>query len=312
MSPAPIPASVSWVRACGDAWRLKCACTCKRAPYGVPQIQLRPSGIAATVIRLLASLALTVSALTLPAQSRARPAADSHRSSIRGIVRDSLGSPVDGASVSITPGGSTYRTDDSGTFVARRLPSGRVTISVRRLGFAPIRSSASLKAGNELTLNLLMRRLPQLLPEVKISENECPRFAIEGILCRRKRGVGVFMNREEIQEKREGIQLVNLLLRGPVSPPDSGGSPTVAESTLGSSCWGLIVDGGYPISSRPIRSAQEVYAIEVFRPPDIPPEFEHWTRSLPGQNGATPCAIVVMWSMREAQRSVRPPEGEKE
>jgi len=156
-----------------------------------------------------------------------------------------------------------------------------------------------------------MRRLPQLLPEVKISENECPRFAIEGILCRRERGVGVFMNREEIQEKREGVQLVNLLLRGPGFRPDSGGSPMVAESILGSSCWGLIVDGGFPISSRPIRSVQEVYAIEVFRPPDIPPEFEHWTRSLPGQNGATACAIVVMWSMREAQRSLRRLEVER-
>jgi hypothetical protein len=184
-------------------------------------------------------------------------------------------------------------------------------ISVRRLGFAPIRFSASLKAGDELRLNLRMRRLPQLLPEVRIAENECPRFAIEGILCRRKRGVGVFMTREEIQEKSEGIELVNLLLRAPGVPPDSGGSPMVAESILGSSCWRLIVDGGFPISSRPIRGLQEVYAIEVFRPPDFPPEFEHWMRSLPGQNEGTPCAIVVMWSMREAQRSLRRPEGEK-
>ena len=156
-----------------------------------------------------------------------------------------------------------------------------------------------------MTLNLRMRRLPQLLPEVRIAENECPRFAIEGILCRRKRGVGVFLNREEIQEKSEGIQLVSLLLGAPGVRPDSGGSPNVAESILGSSCWGLIIDGGFPISSRPIRSIEEVYAIEVFRPPDIPVEFEHWTRSLPGQNGATACAIVVMWSMREAQRSFR-------
>jgi hypothetical protein len=156
-----------------------------------------------------------------------------------------------------------------------------------------------------------MRRLPQLLPEVRIAENECPRFAIEGILCRRKRGVGVFMTREEIQEKREGIELVSLLLRGPGFRPDSGGGPMVAESILGLSCWGLIVDGGFPISSRPIRGVEEVYAIEVFRPPDIPPEFEHWTRSLPGQNGATACAIVVMWSMREAQRSFRIPDGLK-
>ena len=112
------------------------------------------------------------------------------------------------------------------------------------------------------------------------------------------------MTREAMQEEG-GIQLVNFLLRGPGVRPDSGESLMLAESTLGSSCWGVIVDGGFPISSRPIRSVEEVYAIEVFRPPDIPPEFEHWTRSLPGHNGATACAIVVIWSMREAQRSLR-------
>ncbi len=256
------------------------------------------------MIRLLLSLVLTaVGAVPLFAQTRSRPAADVPRTSIRATVRDSLGSPVDGALVGITPGGATYRTDSSGMFVARGLPSGRLTISVRRLGFAPIRYSASLRAGDELTLNLAMRRLPQLLPEVKIAENECPRFAIEGIQCRRKRRAGVFMDREAVQANRH---LVNLLLKDvPGFRPDTSESAMVPQSPLGASCWELIVDGGFPISSRPIRGVEEIYSIEVFHPPDFPPEFEHWARPSAGEGGETPCAIVVMWSMSEAQRSLR-------
>jgi hypothetical protein len=258
------------------------------------------------MIRLLLSFALSVAGPALSAQSRARPArpaADSPSASIKGTIRDSVETPVDGANVVITPGGAAYRSDSSGSFIARRLPSGRLTVSVRRLGFAPLRWTVSLKTGEERTLNLVMRRLPQLLPEVRTTENECPRFLIEGIQCRRKRGAGIFMNREEIQANP---QLVNLVLRDvPGFRPDSTENPPVAPSTLGSSCWGLIVDGGFTISSRPIRSVDEVYAIEVFRPPDFPPEFEHWMRSQAGQNGGSSCAIVVVWSAREAQRSLR-------
>jgi hypothetical protein len=216
--------------------------------------------------------------------------------------------------VLIAPGGSIHRTDSAGRFHARSVPSGRVTISIRRLGFAPIRSTVSVRAGTELTVNLLMRRLPQLLPEVEVAvSNECPRFAIDGILCRREAGVGVFLNREDILGKIEGIQLVNLLLRDVAGfRPDSGGAAVNAGSLMGSSCWGLVIDGGFPVSSRPVRSVREVYALEVFRPADIPPEFAHWTRTQPGQAGATPCAVVVMWSMQEAERSLRRLDGERQ
>lgn len=262
------------------------------------------------VIRLLVSFTLAAGAVAARAQGQP---AESQRSSIRGTVRDSLGFPVSGASVLITPGGSIHRTDSAGSFYARSVPSGRVTISIRRFGFAPIRSTVSARSGTESTVDLLMRRLPQLLPEVEVAvSNECPRFAIEGILCRREAGVGVFLNREDILGKIEGIQLVNLLLRDvPGFRPDSGGVAVNAESVMGSRCWGLVVDGGFPISSRPVRSVREVYALEVFRPADIPPEFVHWNRSQPGQNGATACAVVVMWSTQEAQRSLRRLDGER-
>jgi hypothetical protein len=229
------------------------------------------------------------------------------------MVHDSLGFPVVGASVLITPGGSIYRTDSAGRFFARHVPVGSVTISVRRLGFSPIRSTVSVPVGTEQAPDLTMRRLPRLLPEVEITAvNQCPRFAIEGILCRREAGTGFFVNREDILAASERITLPNLILSDlPGFAQDPEGNPTAVDSIVGTRCSRLIVDGGFPYSSRPIRSVQDVYAIEVFQPPDVPSEYEHWTwgTSQPGQKDSTSCALVVIWSVQEAQRSLRRLEG---
>ena len=124
---------------------------------------------------------------------------DSLRSSITGTVRDSLGFPVIGASVLITPGGFIYRTDSAGKFDARNIPAGALAIGLRKLGFSPLQSRVNLHVGNDLALDLVMQRLPQMLAEVEVkAERQCPRYSLEGILCRREQGYGYFMNRQEI------------------------------------------------------------------------------------------------------------------
>src|SRR6185503_15623929 len=96
--------------------------------------------VGATVIRLLLSLLVVPSIVV--AQSQATTP-DSLRSSITGTVRDSLGLPVVGASVLITPGGLIFRTDTAGKFNARNIAPGALTIGVRKLGFSPLQSHVS-------------------------------------------------------------------------------------------------------------------------------------------------------------------------
>jgi hypothetical protein len=234
---------------------------------------------------------------------------DSLQASILGSVHDSLGFPVVGASVLLAPSGLIFRTDSAGRFHARDIPGGHVTINVRRLGFSPLQSQVSVHFGTELVLDLRMQRLPQMLAEVEIrAGRECPRFAIEGILCRREVGNGFFMNRQEVLTKSEGIYFPALLLRdAPGFRQNLNGNPTTVESIVGWRCYSVIYDGGFPGSGRAIRRPQDVYAIEVYQPPDIPPEYSHWTwgKSRLKQKYSTPCTVVVMWSMREAQRGLR-------
>lgn len=249
--------------------------------------------------------------LAAVAQPPGSTAGDTLRSSITATVRDSLDFPVAGASVLITPGGYIYRTDSAGVFNARNIPPGALTLSVRKPGFSPLQSRVNLHVGVDLALDLVMQRLPQMLAEVEVRANrQCQRYAVEGILCRQEQYAGsYFMNRVDILEKARDISHWQLLLRdAPGFRQNLNGNPTAVESIVGWRCIKAIWDGGFPYSFSPAVRPREVFAIEVYQPPDIPLEYQHhyWGQTRVGRRSqAAPCTLVVMWSMTEAQRQLK-------
>jgi hypothetical protein len=262
-----------------------------------------------TVTRVFLGLILaTVQPWTASAQVPDSTGADSLRSSITGTVRDSLGFPVSGASVLITPGGLIYRTDSAGRFNARNITPGALTIGVRRLGFSPLQSRVNLHVGIDLALDLVMQRLPQMLAEVEIrAQRQCARYSLDGILCRREQGTGYFMNRQEVLAASKDVYFPNLVLRdAPGFRQNLNGTPTTVESIVGWRCWILIVDGGFPGAGRNINRPTDIYSVEIYQPPNIPPEYSHWYWGWSEKGKySQPCTLVVMWSMTEAQRALR-------
>ena len=262
----------------------------------------------ALVRRLLWVMLLGTAATPLAAVAQDSVAAlsDSLRSSISGTVRDSLGLPVSGASILLTPGGLIYRTDSLGTFKARNISPGALTVLVRKLGFTPLQSRLNLHIGVDLALDLVMQRLPQILAEVEIkAERQCSRYSLEGVLCRREQGSGHFMNRQDVLAASKDIYFPNLVLRdAPGFRQNLNGSATTVESIVGWRCWIKVVDGGFPGAGRNIYRPKDIYAVEIYQPPDIPPEYRqhYWGKS---GKSSTPCTLVVMWSMREAQRQLK-------
>lgn len=258
-------------------------------------------------MRLLFGLVLYGAPIAAVAQSQGVATPDSLRSSITGTVRDSLGSPVVGASILITPGGLIFRTDSAGQFNARSIAPGTTTIGVRKLGFSPLQTQVALHVGVDLALDLVTQRLPQLLAEVEVkADRRCSRFSIEGILCRRESGMGSFMNRQEVLARGAGIHYPMLVLRDvPGFRQNLSGDPRGVESITGWRCMRVIYDGGFPYSGgSPIRKVIDIYAVEVYQPPDIPREYQHQYWGSSGKM-AVPCTLVVMWTMREAQRGLR-------
>ena len=265
--------------------------------------------VAANVMRFLLSVLVAAAAVpvTSTGQTPATPAPDSLRSFIAGTVRDSLDFPVVGATILITPGGHIYRTDSAGKFNARNISPGALTIGVRKLGFSPLQSRVNLHVGVDMALDLVMQRLPQILAEVEIrAARQCSRYSLEGVLCRREQGSGFFMNRQDIVAASKDIYFPNLVLRdAPGFRQNLNGSATTVESIVGWRCWKRIVDGGYPGAGRNIYRPNDIYAVEIYQPPDIPPEYrQHYWGKGP-RNISQPCTLVVMWSMAEAQRQLK-------
>ena len=118
--------------------------------------------------------------------------------------------------------------------------------------------------------------------------------------------MGFFMNRQEVLAK--GVHFPRLVLRDvPGFRQNLNGDPTTVESIVGWRCIAWILDGGFPYSYNPIPRVNDLYAVEVYQPPDIPSEYRHWYWSRPSgrKRYSTPCTLVVMWSMQEAQRGLR-------
>jgi len=119
------------------------------------------------------------------------------RRELVGIVRDSAGAPVEGATVEIR--GGTARTDARGTFVLFTVNIDTVTLSVRRLGYVAI--SALLTARNRQwdTVLVDMERTAQRLTGVEVAAAPTRRaLALRDFDERRAKGNGVFITRDEI------------------------------------------------------------------------------------------------------------------
>jgi Carboxypeptidase regulatory-like domain len=81
---------------------------------------------------------------------------------LHGVVRDGQRRLVSGALVSIDSLLLRSVTEMSGAWRMPRVGAGRVVLSVRRVGFAPLDTAIMLAAGADSTLNLVLTALPRL------------------------------------------------------------------------------------------------------------------------------------------------------
>lgn len=252
--------------------------------------------------RLASGLAtLAVFALVAQAQTPlAPPGGDTARAVISGIVRDSLGLPVDGASVFVNPGALIFRTDSAGRFTAR-VAAATLRIALRRIGFAPLDTVVVTHAGVVLDAEFRMRRLPQALQEVVVEaeqQRQCPRATLEGVLCRREVGRGQFMNRADILATG-AIYSWHVLRDQPGFRQNLNGDPRLVESTVGWRCIAAIVDGREVNDMNPVPRPQEMFAVEIYQPDEMPPEYQHFY-----WRGPTRCTLVVFWTERAVKQAI--------
>jgi hypothetical protein len=252
---------------------------------------------------LLIPVVLSLTAETLAAQRSTPDTArtDTLRASLSGTVRDSLGLPVAGVAILLAPGAVILRTDSAGVFVSRRVAVGRVNLSLRRLGFAPADTQALIHIGKENVVDVVMRRLPQVLAGVTIeADRQCRRFSLDGLLCRREQGRGHFIGYEEILAKKP-IFLADILRDTPGFRIDVTPRGPIARSVVEWRCIKTLVDGDEVKRTNPTPLPKDVFAVEIFQRGEVPPEYRHWP-----WRGTYPCTLLVYWTKRVLGKGLSP------
>lgn len=269
--------------------------------------RLRSFLAAADPLPLFLALALTP-LMTGPAALRAQAAGETSeaipdgKGTLAGEIRATENSePLSGALVVIREREIGTTTNDQGRFAFRRFASGRYTVEVRYLGRRSKTVEAVVRPGRITHLELELETDAVELPGLEVTVEHSYRGKMAGFWERKRRGIGNFVTREEI-ERAPGNQLHQAFrglagIRVRRCGPATGCYRLVStRQTAGfGSCLEpkVYVDGAriplqdYPLGINEMRPG-EVEAAEVYTgPSQIPARFG-------GSDAA--CGVIVIWT----------------
>jgi hypothetical protein len=222
---------------------------------------------------------------------------------ITGSVRDSAQRPVAGADVVAQPGAHRTRTDSAGHFVFYELGPDRYTVRARKLGFAPEEWDVKLSKGGKVDVQLVLKNTMVSLDTITIrADRECSRWSLDGFVCRKRGGKGVFLDYTDIDEK-EPVWTADIFFgmkgfRTDVQRTPYGPQRVVAHH-LRWGCVSMLVDGRPAGGARRVPdNPYELVAVEAYASPDsVPKEYQEYTWPASGnlvRSGR--CSVIVFWT----------------
>jgi Carboxypeptidase regulatory-like domain/TonB-dependent Receptor Plug Domain len=220
------------------------------------------------------------------------------QSILSGVVVDSGGRTVFGATVQAMSTAISTVSDSSGRFRLQALPPGLTFIRVRKIGYLSEYFPLALEAGRVATLTVKLRPASSApsLARVEVRADARQEARMAGFYERMRKANGIFVEREELL-RRNASQITEVLRgrNGVNIIRDSQGQPIVFGRNLtgaGYCAMGVILDGvfvntnGLPIDQ--LVNTQDVRAIEVYKSgPAVPSEF---------QRRETDCGAVIIWT----------------
>ena len=150
-----------------------------------------------TVTTLAAALALIgVGATWASAQDRSsKPPATT---SLHGVVRDTTRSPIEGAEVIIHSANRTASTSAAGAFRLEALSPGRYWVTVRRIGYVPLRAALTLERNQDRQIVFELAEMIRELPEVEVWAETWWTRRFREFSRRQKSRLGRFVTRDDI------------------------------------------------------------------------------------------------------------------
>jgi hypothetical protein len=230
-----------------------------------------------------------------------------------GTVRNVSGIAIAGADVWIDGTNRRVVSNDSGEFRIDQVPSGRVRVMVRRLGFQPDSKRISVKAGDTRQVKFMLDGLLEELDAVIVTARAGASGRMQEFWARRMVGIGVFITRAEIERRHPPAtaDLFQQVMGVRVIPGSNGestrlvtGRQSVSASPLNRSAASgacpmqFYVDGIFMTPGTftvDEITPDMIEAIEVFRgPSEIPARF---------RQRETGCGLVVIWTREPPKRS---------
>jgi hypothetical protein len=165
-----------------------------------------------TIFALVTGVDLTAG-ITAGAQAPPKLAAGTQapmsRRELVGIVRDSAGAGIEGATIQIS--GASAGSNPHGTFQLWTSNIDTVTILIRRLGYAPVTALLTARAGQWDTVVVEMERTSTALSAVTVTGSATRRaLGLREFEERRNQGSGIFVTRDEIAA-RNTVRLTDIL-----------------------------------------------------------------------------------------------------
>ena len=231
------------------------------------------------------------------------PGSARSQAQLDGQVVDSEGNPIMNARVIHQASGRETRTDATGKFRLGSLPRGNVRITVRQLGFRQATDTVDLSGTVSLPIRIVLARTIQELDAIEVSEKyERHRLNLEGFYDRANRGIGSYITRDEIVERRP-LSTVDLFRTVPgirvLRVRGIEGIRFNSSSSLRRDCIPMLwIDGqrapGMEVGDVPWH---DIEGIELYKGPSTTPmQFSQGP-------SAIACGTVVVWS--------RPPPSSK-
>jgi hypothetical protein len=132
---------------------------------------------------------------------------------VRGVVSDDEGRHLGGVSIEVLGTKLAVTTAEDGVFRFERVPAGRYWIVVRRIGYAPVRLTATLLPGLERDLPIELERVPQRLSELTVlSHGGMSKYRYQDFFTRSHSAFGTFLTRDDLAQSR-AYDLVSLVQR---------------------------------------------------------------------------------------------------
>ena len=103
------------------------------------------------MVKMILRVAITiVLSITLPAPSLV---AQALKGAIQGRVADSSGAVLQGASVTVNPGGARVATNTEGDYAVNGLAPGQYSVTITFVGFKEFTQNATVTAGRAARVN---------------------------------------------------------------------------------------------------------------------------------------------------------------